>query len=80
MKAEAVPDVVLDAGEQGCGELVMLIFEQMKPLGPGQTLLVKAYDPAAYVDIAAWCRSTGNTLLAHDVDSRSQQFLIQKQA
>ena len=30
-------DRVLDAGEAGCGDLVMLIFQEMKALAPGQT-------------------------------------------
>jgi len=71
-------DDSLDAGEQGCGELVMLIFEKMKSLAPGRTLLVAAYDAAAEVDIAAWCRTTGNDLLAQDTHARPKRFWIRK--
>jgi TusA-related sulfurtransferase len=78
---EAMPaDYVLDAGEAGCGDLVMLIFQEMKKLAPGQTLRVAAYDAAAEVDVPAWCRSTGNVLLAQDLAVRSKLFLIQKRA
>jgi tRNA 2-thiouridine synthesizing protein A len=77
--AETRPaDAILDAGESGCGELVMLIFEQMKTLAAGQTLLVYAHDVAAETDIAAWCRSTGNQLLASDLSSDPMRFWIQK--
>jgi tRNA 2-thiouridine synthesizing protein A len=76
---EALPaDYTLDAGEAGCGDLVMLIFQEMKKLAPGQTLRVAAYDAAAEVDVPAWCRSTGHALLAQDLTARPKLFLIQK--
>ena len=73
------PDATLDAGEAGCGELTLLIFQTMKTLAPGQTLAVSAYDLAAAMDIPAWCRSTGNQLLSADTTAHPQRFLIQKQ-
>lgn len=72
------PDTTLDAGEAGCGELTLLIFQTMKMLAPGQTLAVSAYDLAAAIDIPAWCRSTGNHLLSVDTTAHPQRFLIQK--
>ena len=71
-------DARLDAGETGCGELMMLIFQTMKNLDPGQTLEVFAYDLAAETDIPAWCRSTGHTLLAQNLETYPKSFLIQK--
>jgi len=68
----------LDAGETGCGELIMLIFQAMKKLEPGQTLEVLAYDLAAETDIPAWCRSTGHSLLAQNPETCPKTFLIQK--
>jgi len=80
-RAEDRPaDRALDAGESGCGDLVMLIFQAMRNLEPGQTLRVTAYDAAAEVDIAAWCRSTGNLIVAQDTAGQPKQFLIQKRA
>lgn len=70
-------DRVLDLGEQGCGQLVMEIMLAMRELTRGQTLFVIAYDPAAAVDIAAWCRMTGNTLLSV-VSAAGHEFLLQK--
>lgn len=72
------PDVVLDAGETGCGELALLIFQKMKTLTPGQIMEVMAYDLAAEVDIPAWCRTTGNILLSQNIETRPKRFLIQK--
>jgi tRNA 2-thiouridine synthesizing protein A len=71
-------DRILDMGEKGCGQLVMEIMFAMRELAPGQTLLVTAYDPAAPVDIAAWCRMTGNTLVRALPDSSGKQFLLKK--
>ena len=73
-------DHVLDAGQAGCGDLVMLIFQEMKKVAPGETLLVAAYDAAAEVDVPAWCRTTGHALLAQDTTQQPKQFLIQKRA
>ncbi len=70
-------DRVLDLGEEGCGQLVMTLMLTMREMVPGQTLLVTAYDPAAAVDIAAWCRMTGNTL-RNASDAPEHQFLLQK--
>lgn len=72
-------DAVLDAGKSGCGELLMLIFQKMSTLAVGQTLLVCAYDDVADIDISAWCRMTGNPMLARDLNANPKLFLIRKQ-
>jgi TusA-related sulfurtransferase len=71
-------DTRLDAGETGCGELVMLIFQYMQKLTLGQTLEVMAYDLAAETDIPAWCRMTGNVLVECDASARPKRFVIRK--
>lgn len=73
-----LPDARLDAGETGCGELTLLIFQRMKALAPGQTLEVLAYDLAAETDIPAWCRTTGHRLLSQTTTTQPKRFLIQK--
>jgi len=72
------PDALVDAGESGCGELVMLMAQHMKALPPNAVLEVRAYDLAAAVDIAAWCRMTGNRLLEQNLNTKPNRFLIQK--
>jgi tRNA 2-thiouridine synthesizing protein A len=52
-----------DAGEKGCGELVLELRGRLEALAPGQIIKLVAYDPAAPVDLPAWCRLTGHTLL-----------------
>lgn len=60
------PDAEWDAGDMGCGELVMALRLRMKTLPAGSVLRVTATDPAAPEDLPAWCRLTGHTLLAAD--------------
>lgn len=71
-------DYVLDLGEKSCGQLVMEVMLAMRNMIAGQTLLVTAYDRAAPVDLAAWCRLTGNTLVQRLPDSSGNQFLLRK--
>jgi tRNA 2-thiouridine synthesizing protein A len=56
-------DEVWDAGDMGSGELVFLLAERMRALGPGRILDLVATDLGAPHDIPAWCRMTGNVLL-----------------
>jgi len=53
-----------DAGDLGCGQLVFGLKERLARLEPGQTLEVVARDAGAPVDLPAWCRTTGHTLLS----------------
>jgi tRNA 2-thiouridine synthesizing protein A len=52
-----------NAGDMGCGELVMLLRLRMQALGPGQRLRLIARDPGAREDLPAWCGLTGHTLV-----------------
>jgi tRNA 2-thiouridine synthesizing protein A len=53
-----------DAGDMGCGELVMALRLRMNDLPAGAILKVTATDPAAPEDLPAWCRMSGHTLVA----------------
>lgn len=63
-----------DAGEMGCGELVLELRLRLAELAPGAILEVEARDPGAREDLPAWCRMTGNTLL----DARPPFYRIQR--
>lgn len=56
-------DAIWDAGDRGCGELVLELRMRMAAVAPGHVLQLVARDPGAPADIPAWCRMTGNTLL-----------------
>ena len=53
-----------DAGDLGCGDLVMELRFRLRKLPPGSVLHVTARDPAAPVDLPAWCGLCGHTLLS----------------
>lgn len=55
-------DAQWDAGDMGCGELILELRTRMKALRPGQVLRLVAHDPGAIEDLPAWCRMTGHHL------------------
>lgn len=56
-------DAEWDAGDMGCGDLVMELRLKLKAMGPGRVIHVVAKDPGAPEDMPAWCKLTGHTLL-----------------
>ena len=56
-------DVEWDAGDLGCGELVLELRTRMAALASGQVLRLTARDAGAREDLPAWCRLTGHVLL-----------------
>ena len=63
-----------DAGQMGCGELVLQLRTRLTALPPGAVLTLIAHDPGAPEDIPAWCRLTGNEL----VQAKHPHYLIQR--
>ena len=55
-----------DAGNMGCGEIIILLRLRMQKLGSGDVLRLTARDLGAPVDLPAWCRMTGRRLLRAD--------------
>ncbi len=78
MDASIHADSILDLGEKNCSQLIMEVMLAMRHMHNGQTLLVTADDPAAPIDLEAWCRMTGNTLAQRLPDSTGNQFLLRK--
>lgn len=52
-----------DAGDMGCGEILILLRSRMRKLEPGGVLKLTARDLGAPEDMPAWCRLTGRRLL-----------------
>jgi tRNA 2-thiouridine synthesizing protein A len=63
-----------NAGELGCGELVLELRNRLTVMKPGERLELVALDPGAPADIPAWCRMTGHTL----VSAQHPVYLIQR--
>ncbi len=53
-----------DAGDMGCGDLVLALRIRLNKISAGGVIKVIATDPAAPEDLPAWCRMTGNRLVA----------------
>jgi tRNA 2-thiouridine synthesizing protein A len=59
-------DAHWDAGDLGCGELVLELRRRLETMRPGQLLQLIARDPGARADVPAWCRMTGHVLIADE--------------
>jgi len=58
-----VPDTDWDAGNMGCGELVMGLRMRLQSMKPGQILKLTATDAGVPEDLPAWCRLTGHKMV-----------------
>lgn len=65
-----------DAGDMGCGELLMQLSGRVKRLKPANVLRLVALDPGAVEDIPAWCKMTGHRLLSFE----HPQYLIERRS
>lgn len=63
-------DDVWNAGDLGCGELVMHLRNRLIAM-PAKVLKLIARDPGAPADIPAYCRMTGHELVHADTGSCS---------
>lgn len=60
------PDGEWDAGDMGCGELLVKLRLRLQSFEPGQILKLTVRDPGAPEDLPAWCRLTGHRLGCSD--------------
>jgi len=68
----------LDLKGLSCPLPIVKTAVAFKTLRPGEVVEVLATDPGSVADFAAWCRSTGNELLAHDADGGTYRFVIRR--
>ncbi len=52
--------LIIDGGDRGCGELLLAVHATVKSLPEGTLVRILASDPAAPIDIPAWCHLTGH--------------------
>jgi TusA-related sulfurtransferase len=55
-----------EAKDLGCGQMVFELARQLETVDPGDLLEVVTHEPGAAVDLPAWCRMTGHTLVSSD--------------
>jgi tRNA 2-thiouridine synthesizing protein A len=63
MTAPAAPPVVIDGGDRTCTALLTGLRGHITRLPPGTVIHLIASDPAAPIDLAAWCHLTGHAYL-----------------
>lgn len=68
------PDWEWDAGDMGCGDLVLELRLRLQEMRPGQVIRVTARDPGAPEDMPAWCRLTGHRM----VSARHPVYMIER--
>jgi 5-methyltetrahydropteroyltriglutamate--homocysteine methyltransferase len=70
---------VCDGGDQGCGGgLLLLMLQAMKRLQSGDVLEVRSTDLGVREDLPAWCRMTGNILLAEQEGELQNRYFVRK--
>jgi len=68
----------VDARGLSCPMPIVRTAQAMKTLPSGAIVEVVATDPGSIKDVAAWCRSTGNTLIEQTSDGAVYRFVIQR--
>jgi tRNA 2-thiouridine synthesizing protein A len=56
-------DQRFDAGETGCGEILVDLKLFLRAVPSGARVLITAHDAGAPVELPAWCRLSGHALL-----------------
>lgn len=78
MNCETAKVIEVDACGLQCPGPIMKVSEGMKSLCAGETLLVRATDPAFASDINVWCDRTGNDLLSVEREGAAYKVRIRK--
>ena len=68
----------VDARGLSCPMPIVRTAQAAKPMASGTLLEVLATDPGSVKDFAAWCRSTGNTLVEQNADGAVYRFVIRR--
>jgi len=68
----------VDARGLKCPMPIVRTAQGIRPLAPGEYLELLATDPGSVKDVAAWCRTTGNTLVEQSVADGVHRFVIRR--
>ena len=71
-------DLELDARGLNCPLPILRAKKSIQQLNPGQVLKIVATDPGSVKDFEAFCKQTGNNLLASSQQGSEYHFNIQK--
>lgn len=65
---------VVDGGDRACGELLLVLAARSRVLAPRSQIRLLATDPAAAIDLPAWCHLTGHHYLGHGTDVEGRPY------
>ena len=65
---------VVDGGDRACGELLLVLAARSRALAPQSQIRLLATDPAAAIDLPAWCHLTGHDFLGHGTDDDGRTY------
>jgi tRNA 2-thiouridine synthesizing protein A len=71
-------DETLDAKGLNCPLPILKAKKALKGLDDGKVLEILSTDPGSVADFEAFCRTTGNELLEHNMDGDIYRFLIKR--
>ncbi len=71
-------DQVLDVKGLNCPLPILRAKKALKDMPTGATLEVLATDPGSVKDFEAFCRTTGNELVASKVEDKVYSFVIKR--
>ncbi|MEO5747528.1 MAG: sulfurtransferase TusA family protein [Humibacillus sp.] len=65
---------LIDGGDRACGELLIVLAARARQLSPGSLIRLLASDPAAPLDVPAWCHLTGHSYLGRGTDGTARPY------
>ncbi|MEV6986358.1 sulfurtransferase TusA family protein [Sphaerisporangium sp. NPDC051017] len=71
--------VVLDGGDRRCVALLIELRRLVEGLAPGAVVHLIASDPAAPIDLPAWCHLTGHAYLGAVLGHDRPAYAVQVQ-
>ncbi|MFG1852578.1 sulfurtransferase TusA family protein [Actinomadura geliboluensis] len=69
--------VVIDGGDRSCVRLLLELRGHLADLAPGTVVHLIASDPAAPIDLPAWCHLTGHGYLGPVEAAASPTYALQ---
>ena len=69
--------VVIDGGDLGCGELLLVVHRRVRDLPADTMIAISTSDPAAVIDIPAWCHLTGHRYQGTQPDGDGTAYIVE---
>ena len=75
----SAPDLELDCRDLRCPMPIIELARHLGDVASGQVIAVVAHDPAARVDVPAWCRMREQEYVGEDVaDDGAPRYLVRR--